>query len=200
MSLANAFGKRDTAPSAVVPPVLLTAALSGKKRARPDEGKTPSTGKSAEAGTVDTPAVDTGDSKAKRPRTSAEKADPEAAKAWRSEKVKKAGADEPKDTPERLARTVFVGNLPLSATTKTLNAFIQAAINATGKDIDSVRFRNVPIAAVAVTPGSSYKQMVKAAFIKHSIDKDAAKDAAASMNGETQRGDLEQLLLCGAEL
>lgn len=128
---------------------------------------------------------------------------------------------EEKESPERLQRTVFVGNVPIKTTAKALIAFLQQELNKklgktegagaaaagagagaaaegdavdgekkeaekqgnSSKDIESVRFRSIPIQAVAVAPGSDYKAMLKAAVTTGSF----AEDAKA-MNGEQGRG------------
>jgi hypothetical protein len=45
-------------------------------------------------------------------------------------------------------------------------------------DVESVRFRSIPVAAVAVAPGADYKTMTKAAFIRKSF-----ADGRDAMNG-----------------
>jgi hypothetical protein len=133
----------------------------------------------------------------------------------------------PKDAPEKVARTVFVGNVPLALTAKKLASAIQKLLNAAApaevaspaaaaaaagttarpakkgtsavstaaepasdavsatvdgltRDIESVRFRSVPVSATAVTPGADYHAMVKAAVIQNKLDADSGRD---SMNG-----------------
>jgi nucleolar protein 12 len=49
------------------------------------------------------------------------------------------------------------------------------------RDIESIRFRSIPVAALAIAPGSDFRAMAKAAFIKKSF----SNDAGGTMNGES---------------
>lgn len=51
------------------------------------------------------------------------------------------------------------------------------------RDIESIRFRSIPVAALAVAPGSDFRAMAKAAFIKKSF----STDAGGTMNGELRK-------------
>jgi hypothetical protein len=234
MSLASAFEKKvarviplqSVRVEDTVPALPAVAAAAGRKRKRTELKAAKAAAKEADAAAEgDADAAETS-GPGKVARTA--KADDAAAarsKLSRAEKAKLR--DGPKDTPEKLARTVFVGNVPLTATTKALELFIQTAINAKRglpapaeaaapttksedkaakkstesnkeesgagaeasesavvssgtRDIQSIRFRNVPINPVAVAPGTNYRQMTKAAFIKGSID----SEHASSMNGK----------------
>jgi len=60
-------------------------------------------------------------------------------------------------------------------------------------DVESVRFRSIPVAAVAVAPGADYKTMTKAAFIRKSFadGRDAMNGACVAcrcVDGEVQVG------------
>ena len=103
------------------------------------------------------------------------------------------GAD--REDPARLARTLFVGNVPLRTTAQQLSRFFQhfvteklpngvsaggpaaapeggapAARKGRSRDIESVRFRSVAIAGVAITPGGDFKAMLRAGFASKSFN------------------------------
>jgi hypothetical protein len=159
----------------------------------------------------------------KRQREAAESAAAEEAArpAVHSKRQRREGGAALREAPDRLARTLFVGNVPLAASRKRLSSiFVRhlAAARAAGSlpplapaeaeaeeaeegeeeeeeeedgaetglkqkgekkkgkggDVESVRFRSVPIAKVAVAPGSSYKGMIRAAVATGARDGGAA--------------------------
>jgi hypothetical protein len=72
-------------------------------------------------------------------------------------------------------------------------------------DVESVRFRSIPVAAVAVAPGADYKTMTKAAFIRKSFadGRDAMNGACAAcccMDGGVQVGGVVDPLTLGGSL
>lgn len=60
-----------------------------------------------------------------------------------------------------------------------------AVSRASARVVQSVRWRSVPIAPVAVAPEASYKMMLKAAVIADSVSERPGKN---SKNGELARG------------
>lgn len=84
-----------------------------------------------------------------------------------SRKRRREAENKHDDDPERASRTIFIGNVPLTTTskqiTKLVNEFI--ATSATGK-VESVRFRSIPIKGTAISPGADFRVMLKAAHIK----------------------------------
>lgn len=79
---------------------------------------------------------------------------------------------------EALSRTVFVGSVPVSTTKDSLRAFFGGA----GAGVVSVRYRNVPIEKVAVAPGSSFRQMIKAAVTTGGVREGATMSAFVVFN------------------
>ena len=85
---------------------------------------------------------------------------------------------------ERLDRTLFVGNLPLTMNAKRLARFFQRAVTAASppgttpspatpgvvlkgyatRDVESVRFRSVPLGAIPVQSGANFHTMLRASF------------------------------------
>jgi RNA recognition motif-containing protein len=81
----------------------------------------------------------------------------------------------------RAGRTLFVGNLPTTTTRPALRRFVCAALPAPAAGgappVESVRFRSVPVAKVAVAPGSNFRSMIRAAVASGSFN-----EARDSMN------------------
>lgn len=77
-------------------------------------------------------------------------------------------SDTAREDPEKTARTVFVGNLPINLTIKELKKtfrdhLMQKTEDATESTsfVESIRFRSLSIAGTAVPTGSSFKLMRK---------------------------------------
>jgi hypothetical protein len=81
----------------------------------------------------------------------------------------------PASADPRAGRTLFVGNLPVAATRPALRRFVEAAAGAGA--VESVRFRSVPVAKMAVAPGSDFRGMIRAAVATGSLN-----EARDSMN------------------
>ena len=104
------------------------------------------------------------------PVTGAEKAAAKAQAATKDARKKRKRENDgaAAESPERLARTLFIGNVPVGTKAKVIK---QLCCKAAGHDeasntrcpVESVRFRSAPIAGMAVTPGSDYKDMRKVA-------------------------------------
>lgn len=104
------------------------------------------------------------------PVTVAEKAAAKAQAATKDARKKRKRENDgaAAESPERLARTLFIGNVPVGTKAKVIK---QLCCKAAGHDeasntrcpVESVRFRSAPIAGMAVTPGSDYKDMRKVA-------------------------------------
>jgi nucleolar protein 12 len=121
-----------------------------------------------------------------------EKEDERAAKA--AEKEGREPDEEKVD--EKNARTVFVGNVPVSTTQKQLRKVFEGC----GK-INSLRFRSLPIAGAKVADHGNHNLMRKTCFIKKQFlegaeicnayvefAEKAHADAALALNGKEVNG------------
>ena len=122
------------------------------------------------------------------------------------------------ETAERLARTVFVGNVPTSTSAASLARLVQQAVSAgptasdgelaapapggarLTADIESVRFRSVPVAPVAVAPGADYRAMARAAFIAKSFQTGSRDAMNAYVVCSSARAAAAALKLNGSDL
>ena len=79
----------------------------------------------------------------------------------RGQRRQKKGLNE---DPEKQARTLFLGNVPLSLTVNSLKRKLKTLLSPAQKEdpgIESIRLRSVPIQGIATKPGASYKDMRK---------------------------------------
>jgi nucleolar protein 12 len=165
----------------------------GKKRSREESASSGSAGEAAGEGDAAprkhrAVAVEGGDAPRKTRPASA---------GGEGKAVTKKKRGPPARDPEVEARTVFVGNVDVAMTTQKLADIVQAFVKAApgyeapagvaagegkGKeggraDVESVRFRSIPIAATAVAPGSDYGAMIKAAVAQGKLDTAGKKNS-----------------------
>lgn len=66
------------------------------------------------------------------------------------------------EDPERLARTIFIANVPIKKTHQDLKKDLKKMLSSeTAKEIESVRLRSVAVEGVKTEPGASYKDVRK---------------------------------------
>ena len=112
------------------------------------------------------------------------------------------------ESPERLARTVFAGNVSLKACKKPLFTELKKLFLAFGK-VESVRFRSVPFSS-SNRPGERKRDFIKSQNISQERDscnayvvfetKEHALTAAKALNGTVFEGKHLRVDLCREEL
>jgi len=99
-----------------------------------------------------------------------------------------------KDDPEKLSRTIFVGNVSVKCNRDDIKRFVESGLSRPGC-VESVRLRSVPIAAVPVAPGADFKMMIKAA-----VTQGAFNPKSASMNAYVVLKEPELVAIAGLRL
>lgn len=90
-----------------------------------------------------------------------------------SRRAVRGAARPPLSADPRAGRTIFMGNLPVATSRSAVARFVEASAGV--GTVESVRFRSVPVAKLAVAPGSGFRAMIRAAVATGSLN--SARDS-----------------------